>query len=166
MSIIDKEGYRHGVGIVLANEDGKVLLARRWGSGDQWQFPQGGIQAAESLEQSMFRELREEVGLRPEHVEILARTERRFTYRLPEASVIVNENSVEDEYIGQRLVFFLLRLTADSSAINVFADENPEFDSWAWVSYWYPVSAIVQFKRDMYRAALTELSPGLHAGDH
>ena len=40
------------------------------------------------------------------------------------------------------------------------ADE-PEFDAWRWVSYWYPLGQIVAFKRDVYRRALQELAPAL-----
>ena len=66
--MIDSEGFRPNVGIILANDAGQVLWAKRIGH-NAWQFPQGGIQYGESPEDALYRELYEEVGLLPEHVE-------------------------------------------------------------------------------------------------
>ena len=56
-ALIDSEGFRPNVGIILANDRGQVLWARRVGGRDAWQFPQGGIDADESPEEAMYREL-------------------------------------------------------------------------------------------------------------
>ena len=61
--MIDSDGFRANVGIVVANDHGQVLWARRVGGRDAWQFPQGGINRDESPEQALYRELLEEVGL-------------------------------------------------------------------------------------------------------
>ena len=58
--VIDAEGYRSNVGIVICNEHGQVFWARRFGQ-QSGQFPQGGIDDGESPEQAMYRELYEEV---------------------------------------------------------------------------------------------------------
>ena len=58
---------------MLANRQGQLLWARRIGQ-DAWQFPQGGIGEGESPEQAMYRELKEEVGLAPDAVDVTART--------------------------------------------------------------------------------------------
>ena len=68
--MIDAEGFRANVGIIICNEQGQVFWARRIGQ-HSWQFPQGGIDDGESAEQAMYRELYEEVGLKPEQVEIV-----------------------------------------------------------------------------------------------
>ncbi|MFQ3190305.1 MAG: putative (di)nucleoside polyphosphate hydrolase, partial [Paraglaciecola sp.] len=67
--MIDAEGFRANVGIVICNELGQVFWARRYGQ-HSWQFPQGGIDEGETAEQTMYRELHEEVGLKPEHVKV------------------------------------------------------------------------------------------------
>ena len=59
--MIDSEGFRPNVGIVICNKQGQLLWAKRIGQ-SAWQFPQGGIKAEESLEQALYRELDEEVG--------------------------------------------------------------------------------------------------------
>ena len=71
--MLDKEGYRPNVGIILLNDHNKVFWGKR-AKQHSWQFPQGGIKHGETPEQAMFRELYEEIGLSPEQVRIVART--------------------------------------------------------------------------------------------
>jgi len=152
--VIDEQGFRPNVGIVISNKEGRVLWGRRVKGRDSWQFPQGGIDADESAEEAMFRELREEVGLLPEHVTVLAQTKGWHKYRLPAKYVRKHESPM---CIGQKQKWFLLRLEAGDDAVRLDLDDTPEFDHWRWVSYWHPVAAVVDFKRDVYRAALSEL---------
>ena len=153
--MIDEEGFRPNVGIMLANRQGQLLWARRINSNDAWQFPQGGIQANESPNQALFRELYEEVGLRSHQVRIIASTRGWLRYRLPRRLVREGNHPV---CIGQKQKWFLLQLKADDSAIDLERGGQAEFDSWRWVSYWYPLGQVVAFKREVYRRALKELS--------
>ena len=73
--VIDRDGFRPNVGIVVCNDDDQVLWGRRINGRDSWQFPQGGMNRDETPEAAMYRELEEEVGLRPESVELLGRTQ-------------------------------------------------------------------------------------------
>ena len=61
-AVIDPDGYRPNVGIVLLKDDGRVFWARRVGR-DGWQFPQGGMRSDETPIEAMYRELEEETGL-------------------------------------------------------------------------------------------------------
>lgn len=153
--MIDADGFRPNVGIVLANAQGEVLWARRVGQ-DAWQFPQGGIQANEDPEQALYRELHEEVGLFPEHVKIVGATRGWLRYRLPER--LVRKDS-KPTCIGQKQKWFLLQMLADDQQVNLHCANKPEFDNWEWVSYWYPLGQVVAFKREVYRRAMKELSP-------
>ncbi|SMF55060.1 putative (di)nucleoside polyphosphate hydrolase [Alteromonadaceae bacterium Bs31] len=154
--MIDTDGFRPNVGIVLARGDGSVLWARRVGGQDAWQFPQGGIKEHESAEQALFRELREEVGLRDTDVDIKAVTQGWLRYRLPQRLV----RQKEPLCVGQKQKWFLLHLRSDDSDIKLNAEDGPpEFDYWRWVSYWYPLTNVVAFKREVYRRALKELAP-------
>ena len=152
--MIDSEGLGPNVGIILANDAGQVLWAKRIGH-NAWQFPQGGIQYGESPEDALFRELYEEVGLLPEHVEIVAQTRGWLRYRLPYRYIRSDSNPV---CIGQKQKWFLLRLTGSTKHICLNTTNPAEFDEWQWVSYWYPLGQVVNFKKDVYRRALTELS--------
>jgi putative (di)nucleoside polyphosphate hydrolase len=156
--VIDNEGFRPNVGIVICNHDDQVLWGRRINGRDSWQFPQGGVHRDESPEQAMYRELEEEVGLLPAAVTVLGRTSGWLRYRLPKRYVRKTESPV---CVGQKQVWFLLRLVAPESEIRLDAHEDPEFDHWRWVSFWYPVTAVVDFKQEVYRQALTQLAARL-----
>lgn len=156
--MIDAQGFRPNVGIVIANDRGQLLWARRVGGRDAWQFPQGGINRGEKPEQALYRELEEEVGLDPGAVEVMACTRGWLRYRLPKRFIRKGQDPV---CIGQKQKWYLLRLLADESAIRLDHNAKPEFDHWQWVSYWYPLGQVVYFKRDVYRRALRELAPVL-----
>ncbi len=152
--MIDSEGFRANVGIMIANAKGEVLWARRVGQ-DAWQFPQGGIQEGESAKQALFRELKEEVGLTEKDVEVVACTRGWLRYRLPQRLLRRDSKPL---CIGQKQKWFLLRMLADDADVRFDNDEKPEFDSWQWVSYWYPLGQVIPFKREVYRRALKELA--------
>lgn len=156
--MIDENGYRANVGIILADGCGRVFWGRRVGQ-DAWQFPQGGIATHETVEEAMYRELQEEVGLPPASVSIIGCTRGWLNYRLPSGLIRHNSDPV---CIGQKQKWFLLQLQAGDQAIRLDDHDKPEFDGWQWVSYWYPIQQVVSFKRDVYRRAMKELS-GMHA---
>ncbi|WP_285764671.1 RNA pyrophosphohydrolase [Biformimicrobium ophioploci] len=153
---MDSEGFRPNVGIIVINNEGQVLWARRVGGKDAWQFPQGGINLGETPEQALYRELYEEVGLKKEQVRLLASTRGWLRYRLPKR--LVRRNS-EPRCIGQKQKWFLLRLEAPESSISFDNGYKPEFDHWRWATYWHPLTKVVSFKREVYRRALLELAP-------
>ncbi len=153
--VIDRDGYRPNVGIILSNGDGRLFWARRVGQ-DAWQFPQGGIRADETPEQALFRELAEETGLRECHVEVVGCTRGWLRYRLPERYL---RRRCAPLCIGQKQVWYLLRFLGRECDVCLDRSERPEFDGWRWVDYWYPVEQVVPFKRRVYRRALQELAP-------
>jgi putative (di)nucleoside polyphosphate hydrolase len=152
--VIDQEGFRHGVGIILVNSNRQVFLAKRIGKA-AWQFPQGGLQGEETPEQAMFRELKEEIGLHAEDVKVLAITRRWLRYRLPKRLV---RHYSQPLCVGQKQKWFLLRLVNNDAQFNLNVTDSPEFDSWAWVSYWYPLSQVIAFKRRVYNLAMKEFA--------
>lgn len=158
--MLDADGFRPNVGIVVANNREQVLFARRVGGFDAWQFPQGGIQESETPEDALYRELDEEVGLDAACVEIIATTQDWLRYELP---LQLRRSNSDPKFIGQKQKWFLLRMLADDSRVDVDRFDEPEFDHWQWVSYWYPITKVIAFKRDVYREALAELAPALRA---
>ena len=155
--MIDSDGFRPNVGIILANRYDQVLWAKRIGQ-DSWQFPQGGIKTNETPEQALFRELNEEVGLQASDVSIIASTKGWLRYRLPKRMVRHHSHPV---CVGQKQKWFLLRMTCEDAKVSVDHSRTPEFDGWRWVSYWYPLGQVVSFKREVYRRAMKELSVDL-----
>ena len=152
--MIDQDGFRQGVGIILVNSNRQVFLAKRIGK-DAWQFPQGGMQVDETPEQAMFRELKEEIGLQEQDVTILASTRRWLRYRLPKRLVRHHSTPL---CVGQKQKWFLLKLVNEQAEFDLTHTETPEFDAWSWVSYWYPLSQVVAFKRRVYNLAMKEFA--------
>ena len=163
--MLDREGYRPNVGIVLLNSRNEVFWGKRVGQ-HSWQFPQGGIQHGESPEQAMYRELQEEVGLLPEHVQIIGRTRDWLRYDVPE-EYLRRQHATRIHraaYRGQKQIWFLLRLVGLDSDIQLRASEHPEFDAWRWVPFWIQLDAVIGFKREVYQLALSELARFLSRG--
>ncbi|MCD2451273.1 RNA pyrophosphohydrolase [Methylicorpusculum oleiharenae] len=151
--MIDSKGYRPNVGIILCNDEGRVFWAKRSGA-NSWQFPQGGINDDEDPEAAMYRELWEETGLRAEHVQLLGRTRYWLRYQLPER--YIRKQSIP-LCIGQKQIWFILRLVTPESNVRFDRTAKPEFDGWRWVDYWEPLNDVVYFKRKVYRKAMAEL---------
>ena len=154
--MIDRQGFRSNVGIILCNDAGELFWARRMGE-DSWQFPQGGIRSNETPEQALFRELQEEVGLTQDHVEVIGRTARWLRYRIPKR--FLRHRRPRSRCIGQKQIWFLLRLVGGESNVSLDQGDKPEFDSWRWINYWESVDQVVFFKRSVYFKALEELLP-------
>jgi len=154
--MIDPDGYRPNVGIVLMREDGRLFWARRVNR-DGWQFPQGGMNTDETPLEAMFRELREETGLDPAHVEVLGATPGWLRYRLPNRCI--RRGARGPTCIGQKQVWFLLRMRCEEAQLRLDLTEKPEFDAWRWVDFWYPCDNVVAFKREVYVRALRHLAP-------
>jgi putative (di)nucleoside polyphosphate hydrolase len=152
--MLDKDGYRPNVGIILLNGRSEVFWGKRVKQ-HSWQFPQGGIKHGESPEQAMFRELWEEIGLQAGHVKIVGRTREWLRYDVPDQWI---RRELRGNYRGQKQIWFLLRLVGRDCDVCLRATAHPEFDAWRWHEYWVPLDAVIEFKRDVYQQALLELS--------
>lgn len=157
--MVDADGFRPNVGIMLADAAGRLLWAKRIGM-DAWQFPQGGLNPGESPEQALYRELGEELGLRPSDIEVLGGTRDWLRYTLPARYVRKGKIPL---CIGQKQKWFALRMKSTDAAVRLDQGDPPEFDQWKWVDYWQPLREVVAFKRAVYESALRELEPLVRA---
>ena len=151
--MLDREGYRPNVGIILCNAKNEVFWGKRIRE-HSWQIPHGGIKRGETPEQAMYRELHEEVGLQPEHVRILGRTKGWLRYEVPTHWI---KREWRGSYKGQEQIWFLLRLVGRDNDVCLRATSKPEFDAWRWNEFWVPLDAVIEFKRSVYEQALSEL---------
>jgi putative (di)nucleoside polyphosphate hydrolase len=158
--IIDRDGFRANVGIVLMSGEGQLFIARRAG-GRGWQFPQGGMSRGESGEDSLYRELQEEIGLSRADVDVVGRTRHWLRYRLPPRYV---RRNVQPLCLGQKQHWFLLQLRSEHVPFRFDMTPEPEFDRWRWVDYWQPIREVVYFKRSVYSRALHELGNMIPGG--
>jgi putative (di)nucleoside polyphosphate hydrolase len=163
--MLDRDGYRPNVGIVLANPRNEVFWGKRVNQ-HAWQFPQGGIKHGETPTQAMYRELEEEIGLRRAHVRVLGRTREWLRYEVPEkwsrharetSGDAAGPKEARGAYRGQKQIWFLLRMVGRDCDVSLRASGHPEFDAWRWHDYWVPLETVIDFKREVYRQALIEL---------
>ena len=152
MSVIDQAGYRANVGSVLVSQEQKVFWGRRVRQ-KTWQFPQGGLLADEELDEALYRELQEEIGLHAEDVQLVAETNDWIKYDIPQHLIRYRSKPL---CIGQKQKWFLLKFIGDERQINLHSSESPEFDGWRWVDYWLPEKEIVDFKQEVYHSVLKE----------
>lgn len=151
----DRSLYRPCVGVMLVNAQGRAFVGKRIDNkeGDWWQMPQGGVDDGEDLEAAMIRELAEETGALPKHLEVVAQLEDELFYDLPPE---LQGKLWGGKYVGQRQSWFLVRFTGEDSDIDLDAHEHPEFCEWKWVDPELLPDLIVPFKREIYRAIVTE----------
>lgn len=155
--MIDSDGFRANVGIILTNHKNQVFWAKTVGK-DIWQFPQGGINLDETPESAMYRELEEETGLKAEHVAIISSTNDWLRYLIPKQLIRYNSLPL---CIGQKQIWYLLKLLVSDNHVNLKFSDKPEFDLWKWVYFWNSLDEVVSFKRENYEKALKQFIPYL-----
>lgn len=153
MTQTDHLQYRPCVGTMLFNTDGDVFVGKRIDNkeGDWWQMPQGGVDDGEDLDTAMLRELGEETGLQPRHLEIVHRMEDELYYELPPE---LRGKLWGGKYKGQRQNWYLVRFTGVDTDIDLEAHKHPEFCEWKWVAPELLPELIVPFKKPVYEAVL------------
>ena len=151
MKQYNERPYRPCVGICLVNDEGLIFAGKRIDNrAEAWQMPQGGIDEGEDAITACFREMAEEIGTNK--AELLAEYPDWLNYDIPEPLA----NKLWDgTYRGQSQKWMLLRYQGTDADINIETD-IPEFEQWQWMSPDKLVELCVPFKKDVYRALMTE----------
>tara|TARA_R110002124_G_scaffold114162_6_gene268701 strand:- start:320 stop:802 length:483 start_codon:yes stop_codon:yes gene_type:complete len=146
--------FRKNVGIIIINKDKKVLIAKRSfknikNNNDFWQFPQGGIKSNEQPIDALYREIKEELNLDKNQFEILGQTSNWLYYK----KEITKNNKTYD---GQKQKWFLVKLINNNiEQIKIHLKKpNQELEQIKFVSYWFPINCVIDFKKPIYNKVL------------
>jgi putative (di)nucleoside polyphosphate hydrolase len=145
--------YRPNVAAVVIDPAGSLLICERATIPGAWQFPQGGVDPGETLEEALFREVREEVGLEPRHYEVIARREG-YRYLYPQG--VRNKKLRKHGNHGQEQTYFLCHLKPDAPPVNVNQKQR-EFSAYRWIPpQEFDLDWLPPFKRDVYREVMRD----------
>lgn len=146
--------YRQNVAALLVNDQGKLLICERLLNPGAWQFPQGGVDAGEEPAEAVRREIREEVGLLPEHYTI-EKWQDGYRYDYP-LEVIASKPPHKAGFAGQEQTYFLCRLRADAPEVDL-TGEPREFSRARWIDPTdFEFSWLPDFKLPVYRAVMRD----------
>lgn len=145
------DAYRSGVGIVLFNKGGLILVAERIHNPESWQMPQGGIDDGEEPETAVFREMEEEIGTR--NAKIIEVMSEWIYYDFPAHAA---QKLWGGKYLGQRQKWIALRFLGEDHEIRLDAHNEPEFSRWRWIPVHKLLDYVVQFKRSVYEQVIKE----------
>lgn len=147
--------YRPCAGAMMINRDGLVFVGQRIDTTlEAWQMPQGGIDPGEDARTAAIRELGEETGVAPGHLELIAEAPEELVYDLPPELI---GKVWKGRYRGQRQRWFLFRFTGNDRDIDI-QTTHPEFRAWRWAAPSDLPDIIVPFKRALYEQVLAAFS--------
>lgn len=136
--------FRPNVAAILINEEGMLFIAERAHIRGSWQFPQGGVDPGEGLEEALFREIEEEIGVPPRLIQIQSRR-GGYRYEFPKGRLKYGV------YGGQEQAYYLCRFLGKDTDINLDT-KHREFGRWRWIKpEKFDMEWVPRFKRDVYR---------------
>lgn len=147
--------YRLGVNVIIIDKENRFLLIQKVGyADDQWNCVGGGREKGESLEENMYRELEEELGLKKEDFEQVGISTHKITYDYPpEVALRVNGG----KYRGQSYDQVILRFIGGKEKIKY---SEVEFRDHKWVEGSELVKYLVfPNQYDSHRVAIEEVLP-------
>ena len=144
--------YRHGVGMMVFNDEKQIFVGKRIDNQEAWQMPQGGVDKGENVEVAAKRELYEETGI--QSIRIIKKSDKEYIYDLPDHLL---GKIWKGKYKGQKQTWYLMKFLGPDSEINI-NQKHPEFNEWKWVSIDELPNLIVSFKKDLYQAVIAEFT--------
>ena len=144
-----KDLYRPNVAMIIVSnnypEKKEIFIAHRNDLDGVWQFPQGGIDKGEEVQEALFRELEEEVGT--DKAKIVAEYPEWISYDFPQKIA-----KKMKPYKGQTQRYFLVKLKK-SAKINIDT-KHPEFSNYKFVKLKDVLSLSSNFKKDVYKKVI------------
>ena len=135
--------FRAGVVAVVRRSNGDVMAFERADLPGQWQLPQGGIEDGESIDDAVWRELREETGLGLDDVRLVDQHPEWTIYEFPERP--------RRSQLGKVHRWFFFEVV--DSSIEPTPDGR-EFTAWRWISPADLLVEVADFRRAAYERML------------
>lgn len=149
---MDEGALRPNVCILLVNTRGELFLGERSDEPGHWQFPQGGLETDDTLEENAFRELREETGIFRSACKPLGALSVVHDYRWSP------EKQRGSPWIGQSQRFFVILFEGSDAEIILDGDDHVEFRAWRWCPVTEVLAHVSPIRHSGYSQALRELS--------
>ena len=150
--------YRLNVAAIIIKANKDILWCERSRRPHFWQFPQGGVDPNEELEEALFRELREELGLPKHNFKIIGKRAQTIHYDFPKGIIAQYLKKDVPSYIGQEQHWFLLEFLGSDSDINLnYEGEICEFQNYKWGDIQY-LSKVSKHKQSVYYTLLKEFN--------
>jgi len=141
--------YRQNVAAILRREDGRILICERIRQPGSWNFPQGGVDKGEEPEKAMLREVREEIGVKKKHLEVVCE-KSGYRYKFSGGRIKWKR------FRGQEQTYFLCDFGGKDRDIDI-EQKHPEFRNWRWIKpKEFDLNYVPKFKRDVYRAVMND----------
>jgi len=144
-----KDLYRPNVAMIIVSNNypqkKEIFIAQRNDLSDVWQFPQGGIDEGEEVNEALFREMKEEIGT--DKAKIIAEYPHWISYDFP--TKIAKKMK---PYKGQKQKYFLVKLKK-SAKINI-KTKHPEFSNYKFVKLDDVLLLSASFKKDVYKKVI------------
>ncbi len=141
--------YRPNVAMIIVSSNypdkKEIFIAQRNDLLDIWQFPQGGIDKGEEVEEALFRELEEEIGT--SKAKIVAEYPEWISYDFPDKIA-----KKMKPYKGQTQRYFLMKLK--KSAVVKLDTKHPEFIDYKFVSVDDLLNHTAHFKKPIYETVI------------
>lgn len=134
--IIDGKKYRKKVRAFILNEQNEFLLIRpKHYKSDVWSFVGGGTELKESLEESVRREINEEVGIQ----NILSLKKSNYTNKY------LYKPDCKSQYDGQIAYYFVVQVKSNVTV----TIQNEELANYCWVTF-DEIPSFVKIEQQLY----------------
>ena len=154
--------YRENVCMLVYDSHFRLFLGERRGQG-VWQFPQGGVGTKRTREQTVLKELEEEIGVeraflgRPRQLQAT----HRYDFAVPPAHW-------KDRYRGQSQTFWVVPFLGPDALIDLERHEHPEFSRWCWCPAEEVLDRVDPIRRSGYESPvlefITSVRPAMSSG--
>lgn len=118
--------YRKGVSALIVNKKDEFLIVNLKSFEDKYfAIPGGGVEDGETLEDAVYREIKEELGIGNDSLEYVGKSESPLSFKFKTIKI----NNEGREYEGSERHFFGFRFIGEDSEIEL---QEAEVSAYRW----------------------------------